>query len=99
MRRLLLRVTRHGRMLNRGVSGHAAAELVERAVARAGLDPAAGLLVSPKGDVARHSRHKSIAMLRQYVREQSLSGATLPVLFSETCRRPAGHADRLRLAV
>ena len=85
-RRLLLRVHRGDRVLPTGVSGHAIAELVKRAVARAGLDPdefsghslRAGLCTSAAAagvaevDIARQSRHKSIAVLRQYVREQSL---------------------------
>jgi len=37
-RRLLLQVTRHGRVLDAGLSGHAVAETVKRACRRAGLD-------------------------------------------------------------
>lgn len=83
MRRLLLRVHRGGRVLDKGLSGHAVAELVKRAVTRAGLDAdqysghslRAGLCTAAAAagvaevDIARQSRHKSIATLRTYVRE------------------------------
>lgn len=75
-------MTRHGRVLDRGLSGHAVAEAVKRAVARVGLDPSeysghsmrAGLVASAamagvsEGDIARTSRHVSVPTLRSYIR-------------------------------
>jgi len=83
---LLLQVTRHGRVLDAGLSGHAVAETVKRACRCAGLDAGeysghsmrAGLVTSAAAagvaelDIARTSRHKSVPTLRTYVREAQL---------------------------
>lgn len=79
-------VDRHGRLGERRLSDRAVAEVVKASAAAAGLDPVqfaghslrAGLITSAaeagvaERDIMRHSRHKSVPVMRRYIR-----GATL----------------------
>lgn len=79
-------ITRHGAMGERRLSDRAVAEVVKRAASAAGLDAGryaghslrAGLITSAaeagvlERDIMRHSRHKSVPVMRRYIR-----GATL----------------------
>lgn len=79
-------VTRHGHLATSRLSDRAVAEIVKRAARAAGLDPAvfaghslrAGLITSAaeagvaERDIMRHSRHRSVPVMRRYIR-----GATL----------------------
>lgn len=79
-------VTRHGRMGDRRLEPRAVARVVKACARAAGLDPdlyaghslRAGLITSAaeagvlERDIMRHSRHKSIPVMRKYIR-----GATL----------------------
>lgn len=76
-------VTRHGRIGTQRLSDRAVAEVVKRCAERAGLDPtdfaahslragfatAAGEAGVAERHIARQTRHKSIAVLRGYIRE------------------------------
>lgn len=79
-------ITRHGAMGERRLSDRAVAEVVKRAASAAGLDARryaghslrAGLITAAaeagvlERDIMRHSRHKSVPVMRRYIR-----GATL----------------------
>ncbi len=75
-------VDRHGNIAERRLGGRAVADAVKRAAERAGLDPAkyaghslrAGLITSAaeagvaERDIMRQSRHKSVPVMRRYIR-------------------------------
>lgn len=79
-------ISRHGAMADRRLSDRAVADVVKRTAKAAGLDPRAyaghslraGLITSAaeagvlERDIMRHSRHKSVPVMRRYIR-----GATL----------------------
>ena len=79
-------ITRHGRLGEARLSDRAVAEVVKRTAAAAGLDPRsfsghslrAGLITAAaeagvaERDIMRHSRHRSVPVMRRYIR-----GATL----------------------
>ena len=83
---LLRPVDRHGNIANRHLSGRAIAEIIKRRAAAAGLDPArysghslrAGFATSAatagasEVAIARQTRHRSLAVLRTYIREGDL---------------------------
>lgn len=83
--RVFRSVDRHGR-LRASLTGEAVGMVVQRRAALAGLDPAgfsahslrAGLATSAaaagvaEGDIARQTRHRSVAVLRTYVRHGSV---------------------------
>jgi site-specific recombinase XerD len=83
---LLRPVDRHGNIANRYLTGRAIAEIVKRRAAAAGLDPAhysghslrAGFATSAATAgaselaIARQTRHRSLAVLRTYIREGDL---------------------------
>lgn len=83
---ILRPVDRHGRIRASRLTGRSVARIVQRAAERAGLDPAkyaghslrAGFITSAaeadigERDIMRHSRHKSIPVMRSYVREASV---------------------------
>lgn len=75
-------VDRHGRIGEQRLSGRAVAEVVKRCAERAGLDPdqygghslRAGLITAAaeagvaERDIMRQSRHKSVPVMRRYIR-------------------------------
>lgn len=79
-------VTKHGTLRSSRLSGRAVAEIVKRTAKAAGYDPAlfaghslrAGLITSaaeadvPERDIMRQSRHKSVPVMRQYIRSAHL---------------------------
>lgn len=79
-------IDRHGRMRDTRLSDSAVAEIVKRTARAAGYDPAlfsghslrAGLITSaaeadvPERDIMRQSRHRSIPVMRQYIRSADL---------------------------
>jgi site-specific recombinase XerD len=79
-------VDRHGQLADRRLSDRAVAEVVKRTAAASGLDPAAyaghslraGLITSAaeagahERDIMRHSRHKSVPVMRRYIRDAGL---------------------------
>jgi integrase len=83
------RIDRHGRLLGQPISGRAAAARVQRMAGLIGRDVArigahslrAGLITQAvtngahERDVMRHSRHKSVAVFRGYVRDVGLFDA------------------------
>jgi integrase len=83
------RIDRHGRLFDGRMSGRAAAERVKRLAGLVGRDVArigahslrAGLITQAvtngahERDVMRHSRHRSVAVFRAYVRDVGLFDA------------------------
>jgi integrase len=83
---LLRAVDQHGRVADRRLSGQTVAAVVKRTAKLAGLDPArlsahslrAGLITSAaeagvlERQIMDHSRHKSITVMRTYIRDASL---------------------------
>lgn len=79
-------VNRHGQMADRRLGDRAVAEVVKRCAERAGLDPRqyaghslrAGLITAAaeagvaERDIMRQSRHKSIPVMRRYIREATV---------------------------
>ena len=79
-------VNRHGRVAGARLSDRAVADIVKEAALRAGLDPAdyaghslrAGFATSAAAagllerDIMRQTRHRSIAVFREYVRQGSI---------------------------
>jgi len=79
-------ITRHGAVLPRRLSDRDVARIVKRAVERAGLDPtryaghslraglatAAAIAGAEERDIMRQTRHKSVAVVRRYIRDGSL---------------------------
>jgi site-specific recombinase XerD len=79
-------VDRHGNIAYRPLSGHAIAEIIKRRADLAGLDPdrypghslRAGFVTSAavagvnETTIARQTRHRSLAVLRTYIREGNL---------------------------
>ena len=77
---------RHGNIANRHLTGRSIAEIVKRRAAAAGLDPAhysghslrAGFATSAATAgaselaIARQTRHRSLTVLRTYIREGDL---------------------------
>jgi site-specific recombinase XerD len=82
----LFRSIHRGGMVREALTGHAVAGIVKRLAAAAGLDPAhyaghslrAGLVTQAaisgvaEHQIARQSRHKSVAVLRGYIRDSDL---------------------------
>lgn len=83
---LLRPVDRHGNIANRHLTGRAIAEIIKRRAAAAGLDPArysghslragfattAATAGASELAIARQTRHRSLAVLRTYIREGDL---------------------------